>query len=210
MSTSTSPAPGLRDEPEAALPGVGLLLRRSWWIALGVVLGMVAGAAAGQFLPPRYESTAVVTVASTVPTDPVNTSRAAQALARLATESSVVDEPLRDAGLTEAAEDPRAFIRVQAAPDAPIVQVTGSATDAETAQDIAATVSAALADEGPFPPFTASVVAAPVRPAGATTPGWAVPAGGAAIGAVLALVLAATVPARGRSRRPAAAAPLPS
>lgn len=202
MSTSTPPVPRLRDEPGAGLPGVGLLFRRSWWIALGVVLGLAAGSGAAQVLPPRYESTAVLTVASTAPTDPINTSRAAQALARLATEPGVIASPLRDAGLPEAADDPRAFIRVQAAPDAPILRVTGSATDAATAQDIATTVSATLAGVDPFPPFTATLVADPVRPGETTTPGWAVPAGGAGVSAVLAVVLAATVPARGRSGRP--------
>ncbi|WP_448625837.1 hypothetical protein [Geodermatophilus sp. URMC 64] len=192
-------APPLR----GGLPGVRLLLRRSWWVAVGIVLGLVAGFGAGRVVEPVYRSTAILTVSSSTATDPVNVSRAAQALARLATEPGVVGEPLRDAGLDDAAADPQQFVRVIAAPDAPIISVTGSATDGETAQRIAAAVADALTDVGPFPPFDATVVAEPTVPGTATTPAWAVPAGGAGVGVVLAVVLAATVPARARGRRDA-------
>ncbi|MGY1805916.1 hypothetical protein ACI8AF_00935 [Blastococcus sp. SYSU D00669] len=183
------------------LPGLRLLFRRSAWVLVGLVVGLGGGFAAAQALPPTYESTAILTVSSATTTDPVNLSRAAQALARLATQPGVVGEPLREAGLDEAATSPRDFVEVQAAPDAPIIRVTGTAEDAETAQEIAATVSDTLAGVGPFSPFGSSVVAEAPLPAGPTTPWWAVPAGGAGLGAALAIVLAATVPARRPGRR---------
>jgi hypothetical protein len=211
MSTINPPEPVQRDERGARLPGVALLLRRSWWVALGLVLGLLAGVVTTQLRPAVYESTAILTVSTATPgTDPISTARAAQALARLATQPGVVGAPLRDAGLVDAAASPRTFVRVQAAPDAPIIEVTGSATDPETAQEVADTVSRTLAGVDEFPPFTATVVAAALRPSTATAPGWALPAGGAGVGVVLAVVLAATVPPRRRAPRPAVGEALPA
>ncbi|MBJ7452017.1 MAG: hypothetical protein JHC71_08040 [Blastococcus sp.] len=180
----------------AGLPGVRLVLGRSWWMALGLVLGLAAGAGVGALRPPVFESTAILTVSAENDATSSDTARAAQALARLATEPGVVSEPLADAGLADAAESPRRFVRVQAAPDAPILSVTGASTEASTAQDLAETVSEALAGLQPYPPFTVTIVADAEVPSGPGTPTWTPLAGGAGLGAALALVLAATIPGR--------------
>ena len=180
--------------PAGGLPGVRLVLRRSWWLAVGLVLGLGAGAGVGALRPPVFESTAILTVSAQDDASAADTSRAAQALARLATEPGVVSEPLRLAGLDDAARSPRLFVRVQAAPDAPILSVTGASTDASTAQDLAETVSRALAELEPYPPFTATIVADAEAPSEPGTPAWMPVAGGAGLGTALALVLAGTIP----------------
>jgi uncharacterized protein involved in exopolysaccharide biosynthesis len=188
----------------AGLPGVRLVLRRSWWMALGLAVGLAAGVGTGRLLPPVYESTAILTVSSSGSADASSVSRAAQALARLATEPGLVSSPLRDAGLADAADRPREYVQVQAAPNAPIMSVTGTATDPQTAQQVAETVSRGLTDLQPYPPFTATVVAEPPLPRETSTPGWTAPAGGGGLGTALALILAATVPRRRTaSERPA-------
>jgi hypothetical protein len=189
MSEDGATAPG-------GLPGVRLVLRRSWWLAVGLALGLGAGAGVGAMRPPVFESTAVLTVSAETGATAADASRAAQALARLATAPGVVAEPLTDAGLDEAAENPRRFVRVQAAPDAPILSVTGASTEATTAQELAEVVSEALAGLDPYPPFTATIVAEAEVPREPTAPTWTPAAGGAGLGIALALVLAATVPGR--------------
>ncbi|SOC47732.1 hypothetical protein SAMN05660748_0989 [Blastococcus aggregatus] len=194
MSEDSAPAVG-------GLPGVRLVLRRSWWVALGLAVGLGAGAGVGAVRPPVFESTAVLTVSAGDGVTSGDASRAAQALARLATEPGVVRDPLRAAGLPDAAANPRRSVRAQAAPDAPILTITGAASEASTARDLAATVSEALADLEPYPPFTATVVADAELPPGPRTPTWVEAAGGAGLGTALALVLAATIPGRRTASR---------
>jgi uncharacterized protein involved in exopolysaccharide biosynthesis len=182
------------------LPGVRLVLRRWWWVALGLALGLGAGLGAGALRPPSFESTAVLTVSADEGATAGDTSRAAQALARLATQPGVVGEQLTIAGLRDAAEEPRRFVRVQAAPDAPIISVTGASPEAATAQELAEIVSEALVGLQPYPPFRATIVADAEVPPEPRTPSWTPVAGGAGLGTALALVLAATVP--DAARRP--------
>jgi hypothetical protein len=182
------------------LPGVRLVLRRIWWVAVGAVVGLLAGLVAGHAQAPTYQATAYLAVAP-LPgqgADPTNLARAAQALARLATAPGVVGPSLGGAGFGDAAADPQLFVQVQAAPDAPIVSVTGSGEDARTAQAIASSVSRTLVALRPFADFQTTLVTAAQLPQAPTTPGWAVPAGGAGIGTAVALVLATTVPRRRR------------
>jgi hypothetical protein len=191
----------LVEEPEGRsrrLPGASLVLRRTWWVAVGIAVGLAVGLAGGLVLKPDYASTAILTVSSATAGDPSDVSRAAQALARVATAPGVVGQSLRDAGLADVADNPREYVTVEAAPDAPIISVTGTAQDPDTAQRIAATIGGALSRLGPFPPFTATVVAAPPLPRDATRPWWSLPLGAAGVGGALTLVAAATVPARRR------------
>jgi len=178
------------------LPGVRLVAHRARWLLVGLAVGIVVGSGVAHAHPSMYQSTAIITVGSTSTTDSLNLSRAAQALARLATQPGLVSTPLRDAGLTQAADAPAKFVMVQAAPDAPIISVTGSATRAVTAQRVAQTVSSRLASVSPLRPFTAVVVAPPAVPDAPMTPSWAISAGAGAAGLTLALVLAATIPSR--------------
>src|SRR3954470_11446473 len=85
------------------LPGVHTILRRRWWVAVGVVVGLLTGIALGQLRTPVYESTTYLSVTSTVVEDPGSLARGAQALARLATSPSIVSPELQHAGLADAA-----------------------------------------------------------------------------------------------------------
>lgn len=185
--------------PSGGLPGMRALLRRSPWIALAATLGLTAGVGLDQIRSPVYESTAYLAVTSVTSQDAGSMARSAQALARLATSLSIVSDPLREAGLADAAADPARFIRVQAAPDAPIVSVTGMSTDAATAQRTAEVVSRTLTGLDAVDPFEAALVGFPPIPEDPTAPSWLAPAGGAGIAGVLAVALAATLPEERRT-----------
>jgi capsular polysaccharide biosynthesis protein len=196
---STSPVDGSRStEPEVArLPGLAAVLRRRRWALGAAALGLVAGGILGLVRDPVYESTTYVTVTATSGSaDAFSTARAAQALARIATAPEVVSGPLREAGLADVAEQPRLFITVQAAPDAPLISVTGAASAPREARAIAATVAATLASIDTLGPFQAFQVADPSLPGAPSTPWWVVPAGGTGLGLGIGLLLAATVPPR--------------
>jgi len=185
----------------SALPGVGLVLRRLWWAVAGVLLGVGIAVAIAHVRVPMYESTTYVTV--TAPegaSDSSGTARAAQALARLATAPEVVSGPLRRIGLDAVADQPRKFVKVKAAPDAPLISVTGSAPSPRDAQAIAATVADTLAGVHDLGPFQAFTVADPALPSSPNSPRWLLPAGGGGLGLMVAVVLAATVPPRRRRR----------
>ncbi|RBY96240.1 hypothetical protein DQ237_10280 [Blastococcus sp. TF02-8] len=190
---------------DARLPGVRVLLRRTWWALLAAAIGVGAGLGLDVLRAPVYESTAYLVVAADDVGQAGDAARSAQALARLATSPGIVSGPLRVAGQVEAAEDPRSFVLVQAAPDAPVVSVTGRAADAAGAQRTAATVVRTLVGLDAVEPFDTALVAAPPLPEQATVPVWLVPAGGGTLGAALGLLLAATVPPRPRRRRTGAA-----
>jgi capsular polysaccharide biosynthesis protein len=200
---------------ERRLPGLALLLRRLPWAALAAVIGLAVGLGVGQVRDRVYESTTYITVISSSDgADASSIARAAQALSRVATAPDLISEPLREAGLTAAAEQPRMFITVEAAPDAPLISVTGRASDPERAQAIAATVADTLAGVENLGPFQAFAVADPSLPRSPSTPVWLVPAGGAGLGLAVGMVLAATVPARRNAlttpEREAVRAELPS
>ena len=187
----------------AVLPGPRAILRRARWMAVAAGIGLGGGIALDVVRTPVYESTAYVTVTSADSGQTGNAPRSAQALARLATSPGIIGGPLRAEGLAEAAADPRAYIRVQAAPDAPIVSVTGRSTEAAAAQRTAVTVGETLVALDAVEPFETSLVAVPPVPEAPTVPAWLAPAGGAGVGAAVGLLLAATVPV-GTRRRTAA------
>ncbi len=205
----------LPPEPERqvraeALPGVRTLVRRMSWMLVGAVIGMVAGGVATLVRPPLYVSTAYLSVSSTDrDARAEEAARTAQALARVATAESVVSQPLREAGLTDAASRPRLSITAQAAPDAPLFSVTGIDHDPDRARQIAEVVVAAVTGLDDLGSYRAVLVAGPSVAGAPVTPRWLPPMGGALLGFGLAVVLATTVPpglsagwAR-RGRRPA-------
>jgi capsular polysaccharide biosynthesis protein len=201
VGVTTSAVDTVRERPETAparLPDLALFLRRLWWGGVGLVLGLALGLMAGLSRAPVYDSTGYVTVSAApgATADATAVARAAQGLARLAAAPSVVADPLRAAGYPEAAARPQLYVSVSAAPDAPLISVTGTADNPVDAQRIALTVSNALAELRPFSSFSASIAAAPLMPSSPTTPTWTVPAAGMFLGLALGVVLAATVPRR--------------
>jgi len=165
-------------------------------VILGAVLGLALGSLIQQVRAPVYESRAIVTVTSASVRDASSLARAAQAISRVATTRGIIGDPLRNAGLDDVADDPRSFVNVEAAPDAPLVSITGTATDAETAQLTAQTVVDALAAVTTLGPYQVVMATAPLLPDGPTTPWWLLPAGGAGLAAGLSVILAATLPTR--------------
>lgn len=183
--------------PSPRLPGVGQVMRRLPWAIAAAGLGLGLGALTGHLKEPVYQSTTYVTVTTTSDqADAESIARAAQALARIAATPEVISGPLRTAGLGDAAEQPRDHITAQAAPDAPLISITGVAADPQEAESIAATVGNTLAGVDTLGPFQAHEVTQPSLPTSPDTPGWVPSAGGAALGLGVGLVLSATVPPR--------------
>lgn len=209
MSTSTVPADEARDRgrPDvprrnaAPLPGVRLVVRRLWWVALAATVGLAAGLVLAAQGTDRYESTALVSVTTTMTQEVTDMTRVAQALARVATAPGVVSAPLREGGQPDAAADPRRYITVESSPNAPLVSLSGVATDPEGARAIAQAVLSAVAAVDAFDGFDVVVVSPPTLPTEPTRPAWVVPAGLAALCGALALIAAVAVPARSASGR---------
>jgi hypothetical protein len=189
--SSSTPEAGHRERP---LPGIALLLRRARWIVASALLGAVVGFTVSELRSPTYESTIILTVTSTDPQDSVaSLARTAQALARLATAPGIVSDPLRDAGFAEAARDPRQFLNLEAAPDAPLIHLSARADDPDTARAIAQTAADSLTSVhlGDARAVPATVPQIPEEP---TTPTWFLISAGTSVGAALSLVFATTVP----------------
>ncbi|TKJ28107.1 hypothetical protein [Blastococcus sp. CCUG 61487] len=186
----------VRTPPPRPLPGARLVLRRAWWVVAGAALGLALGSGLALLRPPLYDSTAYLTVTSPVGQDAGTLARGAQALARLGTSPGLVGPELRAAGLPDVAAAPERYVRVQAAPDAPVFSVTGTSDDPAEAQRIAETVSQALIGVEPLDPFQTNLAAAAPLPREPTAPRWVLPVGGTGIAAGLTLVAAATVPQR--------------
>lgn len=209
MSASTVPTDeaGTGESPAApgrgtgSLPGVRLVARRLWWVALATALGLTVGLLVAGQRPAQYESTALVSVTSTTPQPVTDIVAVAQALARVTTAPGLVSAPLRQAGYRDAAADPQRYVGVQAAPNAPLVSVSGLATDPEDAQAVAEVVLSAVAGVEAFEGFDVLVVAPPPLPAVPTRPAWVLPAGLAVLSGALALIAAAAVPGRSRRER---------
>lgn len=183
-----------------ALPGVGTVLRRWSWVLAGSMVGLCAGLGAGFAIGSTYESTVYLTVSSSVDQDDGSAARAAQGLARLATGPGVVGAPLAAAGLDWSAAEIRDHVRVQAAPDAPLVSITASGDTPSEAQTAAEVVGRALAGVRDLGAFDARVAAEAPLPDETVVPAWLLPAGGLALGLGVGIVAAAVVPAGGPSR----------
>jgi len=182
------------------LPGLQLVLRRSWWALLSAVLGFGVGVAVEAARPGPYATTALISVTADETRALEDLTRIAQALARTATAPGVVGDALADAGQHAAAARPQQFVAVEAAPDAPLVSVTGIAQEPADAQAIARTVASALRRADIAEGYRTRIIAPPVLPTEPTRPVWVVPAGGAALGGGVMLVLAAVLPVRDRRR----------
>jgi uncharacterized protein involved in exopolysaccharide biosynthesis len=183
------------------LPGVRLVVRRLWWVALAAAVGLAAGLVLAAQGTDRYESTALVSITTTTPQEVTDMTRVAQALARVATAPGIVTAPLREAGQADAAADPRRYITVESSPNAPLVSLSGLATDPDEAQAIAQAVLSAVAEVDAFGGFDVVVVSPPALPTEPTRPAWVVPAGLAALCAALAFIIAAAVPGQDTSGR---------
>ncbi len=191
--------PPRSDDDGAVLPGLGLVFRRVSWLAAAAAIGLAAGTGAGYLAEEEYASTALLSITSEDDQGIGSLTQAAQALARVATSDGVVGPALAAATRpTGDASPPRLSLTVEAAPNAPLISVVGHASDPEEAQRVSSAVVSALAEVEVVRGYDVVVVAEPTTPTQPTRPGWLLPAGGATLGAALALVCAATVPERRR------------
>ncbi|WP_202917915.1 lipopolysaccharide biosynthesis protein [Streptomyces taklimakanensis] len=151
---SKTPAPPPRSEPRPShLARLRALGRRrpvplpSWWPpALGVLLGLTGGAAYGLLATPQYTATSYVAVVPGAATDSATALGFAQAYGRVAGGGAVLAEAGSEAGTT--VERLRDTVRAATSPDAPMVEITGSAPSPERAADVSNAVADALTRAG--------------------------------------------------------------
>ncbi|MEU9121788.1 Wzz/FepE/Etk N-terminal domain-containing protein [Streptomyces sp. NPDC048506] len=146
MATTEQDLPGRTGRPPS---GLRPRLRRlpSWWpLPLCALLGAVGGAAYGLLAPPQYAATAYVLVVPAKDADPATALGFAQAYGRIATGGAVLAEAHRASGLPLGAL--RGGVRAMTSPDAPMIEITGTARDPRTSAGLADAVARALARTG--------------------------------------------------------------
>ncbi|MEE1942957.1 hypothetical protein V1L54_26715 [Streptomyces sp. TRM 70361] len=187
----------------------------AWWpLALGALLGLLGGAAYGTLATPRYTATSYVVVVPGERSDATAALGFAQAYGRVATEGTVL------AAAGETARMPvrelRSAVRAATSPDAPMVEITGTASHPDRAAAVANAVADALtrtgnraADGTGVRLSSFSSAFAPDEPT-SPSPALAAAVGGCAGGLVGALaLLAAPRPRRTAAALPGVPAPAP-
>jgi uncharacterized protein involved in exopolysaccharide biosynthesis len=124
---------------------LGRLFRQGGVLIGTVLLGVLAGAMYGLWKAPTYTADAHVVVVSSVTNNPDDQTgvKFAQAYGRIAGDAAVLDGTTTVQTGGSVAEL-RKQVRVQTSPDAPIIQITGSAPDATRAAAVANEVAASL------------------------------------------------------------------
>ncbi|MFR9756193.1 YveK family protein [Streptomyces sp. TR06-5] len=116
-----------------------------WWPAAAcVLLGSLAGLGYGLLRPAEYTATSYVAVVPGDKGDPMTALGFAQAYGRIATDTAVLAGAQRDAGVPVA--ELRAGVRAVTSPDAPMIEITGSASRADEAADVANAVARSLTE----------------------------------------------------------------
>ncbi|MFD8549744.1 lipopolysaccharide biosynthesis protein [Streptomyces sp. NPDC059649] len=121
-------------------------LPRWWPVPLCALLGTAGGGAYQAVEPPRYAATGRVVVVPGKGTDPAAALGLAQSYGRLATSGAVLTDAHRDSGLPLGAL--RDGIRAATSPDAPTIEVTGTARTPAAAAGLADAVTRSLAGTG--------------------------------------------------------------
>jgi len=117
---------------------------RRWWpVALLVVLGALAGAGYALLRQPVYAAKAYVVVVTRDSGDNTAVSYA-QAYARIAGQGDALVAAVQDSNGQVSATDLQRAVRASSSPDAPVIEVTGSAFPARRAADLANLVANAL------------------------------------------------------------------
>ncbi|WP_328687755.1 hypothetical protein OG879_13670 [Streptomyces caniferus] len=178
-------------------------LPRWWPLPLCALLGAAGGAGWGLLQPPEYAATGYVLVVPAKGSDPASALGFAQAYGRVATSGAVLAAAHRASHVPLGAL--RGGIRTTTSPDAPMIEITGTARSARASADLANAVARSLTRTGNeagdstgarllvFSP--ASAPAAPASPSAPLATGVGACAGGL-LGGLLLLVR----PARERQR----------
>ena len=141
---------GAKKGVDSALPRLrGLFLRRGalprgWPLALGVALGAACGAGYGLVATPEYSATGYVVAVPGEGGDPATALGFAQAYGRVATSPAVLADAQRTSGVPLATL--RDTVRSATSPDAPMIEITGTASHPQRAAAHANAVAAALTD----------------------------------------------------------------
>ncbi|SEP81270.1 hypothetical protein [Streptomyces radiopugnans] len=146
--TTEPPAPPRRTGPLARLsPPWRTSDLPAWWpLALGVLLGLVGGAAYGLLATPRYTATSYVVVVPGAGADSATALGFAQAYGRVATDSAVLAEARTAARMP--VDELRTAVRSATSPDAPMVEITGTASSPGRAAAVSNAVANALTRTG--------------------------------------------------------------
>ncbi|MFH0252071.1 lipopolysaccharide biosynthesis protein, partial [Streptomyces chitinivorans] len=119
----------------------------AWWpLALGVLLGLVGAVAYGLLATPRYTATSYVVVVPGPGADPATALGFAQAYGRVATDSAVLADARAAARMP--VEELRDAVRSATSPDAPMVEITGTASSPGRAAAASNAVANALTRTG--------------------------------------------------------------
>ncbi|MGW7491770.1 lipopolysaccharide biosynthesis protein [Streptomyces sp. NPDC054786] len=121
-------------------------LPRWWPLPLCALLGAAGGAAYGLLQPPEYAATSYVVVVPAKGSDPATALGFAQAYGRVATSGAVLADAHRAAHVPLGAL--RGGIRTMTSPDAPMIEITGTARSARTSAVLANAVARSLARTG--------------------------------------------------------------
>ena len=122
---------------------------RRWWPTAALVLvGGLVGLGYGVLAPPTYTATAYVLVVAETPGDSSSAVSYAQAYTRLARQGEVVASAIAASRGTISVEDLRRNVRASSSPDAPVIEVSGSAGDAQRAANMANLVADSLVSVG--------------------------------------------------------------
>ncbi|THA23848.1 hypothetical protein E4198_03090 [Streptomyces sp. RKND-216] len=151
-STNTAKAPRVWPTVRRAGAAGAQRARRTWRrrprgaapAAACVLAGVLAGAAYGALAPARYTATSYVAVVPGKGGDPVTALGFAQAYGRIATDTAVLAKAQQDGGVPVATL--QEGVEAVTSPDAPMIEITGSAPSAGEAAEMANAVARSLAD----------------------------------------------------------------
>ncbi|HEX2773060.1 MAG TPA: Wzz/FepE/Etk N-terminal domain-containing protein, partial [Micromonosporaceae bacterium] len=111
------------------------LVRRWWLIGLFTALGAVAGLGYALLTPPEYTAKAYVAVVAQNAGDSMAVSYA-QAYARIAGQGDALHAAAEASNGTASVKQLRRGVLASASPDAPVIELTGTAGSAERAADL--------------------------------------------------------------------------
>ncbi|MFD7512035.1 lipopolysaccharide biosynthesis protein [Streptomyces sp. NPDC059853] len=145
-TTWLPPVPPLPASARAGLRAVRARLPQPlpvWWpLLLCALAGTLGGAGYGLVADREYAASGYVVVREAEGTDPAAAVGTAQAFGRIATGDAVLTTAQADAGVTLAGL--RGGVRAATSPDAPMIEITGTATSGARAAEMANAVARAL------------------------------------------------------------------
>lgn len=127
----------LAGHPLAGHPLAARLLAARWSpVAVLALLGLLVGLGYAVLAPPTYTARAYVLVVADTPGDGAPAVSYAQAYARLVGQGAAVDSAAGASRGTASASELLRSVRASASPDAPVIEVSGSAGSAARAVDL--------------------------------------------------------------------------